>query len=600
MNQHDFPVLGAFLAKCNELDAPDWPENAESAERILRYYDQLFASLEKQLWQDGLDRVLLEKYRLLVAELDQRMSAGKDDERHDFMVVVPVADRPGHLRSCLESLLHLCKCFPYGASQEAVSTKISVLIADDSKEYVNVQEHRKIAGDFSALGLETIYFGQGEQLKSISRLDAEQRKELREVLGDADVSRFYHKGASIMRNITYIKLKEICRRPGKQLFYFVDSDQEFRINTENAGAPYAINYFYHLDRMFSRKDVVMITGKVVGDPPVSPSVMASNLLDDVRAFLGEITTLDSKGACRFHEARKKNGSGAAYHDMADLFGFGLKAGSFRYRCDVAGEHNHEDCLSVFAGRLNRFFHGEHPTRKTYFEYSDVLSGAVPARTVYTGNYAFNEAGLDFFIPFATLKLRMAGPTLGRLLCTLLGDRFVSANLPMLHKRTVTHTGQSEFRPGIVCKKRQVDLSVEFERQYYGDVMLFSMERLVQKGYPLQELEEAVVMDVLQQTERQLRRKYMEKQEQIEHKLGLLECLLREEESWWNCNGDFQQEVDEIKRFVANMKHNFGPASSGFKCILSSAHRRRRLGRIQEAISSYDQERLAWRRLMENG
>ena len=47
---------------------------------------------------------------------------------------------------------------------------------------------------------------------------------------------------------------------------------------------------------------------------------------------------------------------------------------------------------------------------------------------------------------------------------------------MLHNRTVESGGQSEFRPGIETTRATIDMSGEFERQFYGDVMLFSVEK----------------------------------------------------------------------------------------------------------------------------
>ena len=53
---------------------------------------------------------------------------------------------------------------------------------------------------------------------------------------------------------------------------------------------------------------------------------------------------------------------------------------------------------------------------------------------------------------------MAGPVLGRLLRAALGKKFVTANLPMLHKRTVEEKGQSEYRHGIRRSDDEIDLS----------------------------------------------------------------------------------------------------------------------------------------------
>ena len=44
-----------------------------------------------------------------------------------------------------------------------------------------------------------------------------------------------------------------------------------------------------MDGIFNQGKAQVLTGKVVGDPPVSPAVMAGTLLDDVLGFLGELS-----------------------------------------------------------------------------------------------------------------------------------------------------------------------------------------------------------------------------------------------------------------------------------------------------------------------
>lgn len=119
---------------------------------------------------------------------------------------------------------------------------------------------------------------------------------------------------------------------------------------------------------------------------------------------------------------------------------------YRYRCKQSGAPSNAVCFDDFARHLNRFFHGEHPTRITWYQHQSTRESVQPARKVYTGNYVFRPRALNWFIPFAPLRLRMSGPTLGRLMKAELGDKFISANLPMLHTRTLDATGEAEFRP----------------------------------------------------------------------------------------------------------------------------------------------------------
>lgn len=119
---------------------------------------------------------------------------------------------------------------------------------------------------------------------------------------------------------------------------------------------------------------------------------------------------------------------------------------------------------------------------------------------------FRPQALNWFIPYAPLRLRMSGPTMGRLLQAELGPRFVSANLPMLHKRTLETTGQSEFRPGVEDDSAVIDLCGEFERQFHGDVMLFSMQQLTAQGYPGKVLDMAAIAATLRAMQIEMREK----------------------------------------------------------------------------------------------
>lgn len=561
------------------------------------------------------------------------MSGG---QQHDFVVVIPVADRPRHLADCLDSLITLRERYPYDGA-------ITVLIADDSREQASIDRHRALCEALAGSRIDGHYLGQQEQLALINDLPFDLRARLSSVLGEWEAvlktvasevgsgahgtqepecatghSRipstaqgqagkrsqfadgFSHKGASITRNLAYLWLARLQRDGRRRLFWFIDSDQEFRVNVETAAGedqPYAVDYFHWLDRIFRETEACILTGKVVGDPPVSPAVMAGTCLDDVTAFLARMATLAPQASCSFHGAAARVDD-AAYHDMAELFGFKAKAAAYRYRCPIQGTHDHAACLADFAGRLNRFFDGEHPTRRSYHEASDPLASLQPARTVYTGNYVFTPEGLTWFIPFAGLRLRMAGPTLGRIVRAELGPRFVSANLPMLHKRTVGAIGQSEFRPGVAREQRAVDLSGEYERQYFGDVMLFAMERLTALGYPAADLDTATLADVVSAVETEMHAKYQAKQAEVATKLAGLGTMFEAAGSWWRQSDALEPARADFRRFLANMADNFGDGSLSWRRVDDSDRRRLRRMDIVRALGRYRDDRAAWGEALE--
>lgn len=466
--------------------------------------------------------------------------------RHRFLIVIPVADRPRHIEACLGSLQRLLLHYP-------AAHPVRVLIADDSADATQVIANREIAARFSTPQLDVIHFDQDEQWT----LAAPWRDALPGIVGNQPRTDFGHKGQGVMRNIAYLKVAAMLRDAPDDdlLIWSIDSDQEFRVDAEDDDG-YVIDYFQAFDGIFSATDAEVLTGKVVGDPPVSPAVMTANFLADIAAFLHSMAATRPGSPCLRHDEVTRRNGDAAYHDMADLFGFTPDA-HYAYPCPLTGPHTEADCFAHFAGRVNSFFYGEHPTRLSRYEAVDLFTSLQPARTVYAGNYIFRPSALRYFIPFADLRLRMSGPTLGRMLKAELGSRFVSANLPMLHRRTVDRGGQAEFRPGIAATDTLIDIRGEFERQFYGDVMLFTIEHLAAEA-PLCRPADANFSAVLDAVHADLLEKYNRRQQVILQRLDEIETLLDSPNHWWHTS----PATEHFRRFCANVRRNFGDADSG--------------------------------------
>jgi hypothetical protein len=571
---------------------------AEQTASLIELIDAASLFLEQEMQRRAYPRQLLDLHQALFLEMESLIAVAGVDERHSFIVVIPVADRPQQLQGCLQSLLQLCRRFTYGGLAGERYRKIRVLIADDSKETGNRQAIEAIQQRFTGLGLETLYFGRDEQLRQLDRLTSGQRQELGSVLGSHKADAFHHKGASITRNISYLKLRELVDQKARTLAWFVDSDQAFRVDTgSDDDGHYAINYFHRLDRIFDTTDTLVLTGKVVGDPPVSPAVMAANFLRDVTGFVTELAARQADGCCRFHPRQSIGAEGAAYHDMADLFGFNGKSDAFRYRCRLREGHDNLACFKDFSSLLNRFFDGEHPTRRNFYTNPPASTELTAARTLYTGNYVLRPQALSYFIPFATLKLRMAGPQLGRIMRAELGDRFVSANLPLLHKRTHDETGEAEFRAGIDKQRTDIDISGEFERQFFGDIMLFTLGSLIEEGYPHRPISDRRIEQILGETESAMRHRYGDNRNEIEAKLEALRRQFEERDHWWWRIDEAADAIANFRRFMRNMAYNFGEQSSGYRLIDSDRHREMRRKQIVQAILAYKQDRENWRKAL---
>jgi hypothetical protein len=175
----------------------------------------------------------------------------------------------------------------------------------------------------------------------------------------------------------------------------------------------------------------------------------------------------------------------------------------------------------------------------------------------------------------------------------LGRGFVSANLPLEHKRALDEIGHSEFRPGIARDSQQVDLSGEFERQFYGDVMLFTLEQLCQQGYPAKFVPEAVVEGLLTHIEASMQDKYLTKQTQIKARLKVLAALFEQPEYWWNRDSKYHNARASLRRFIRNMEYNFSLDSPGYRMIRDASHRRQRHQQLLAAIMQLPQARSSW-------
>lgn len=563
-----------------------------------RTADAEIAAAEAALWANGFDASKLADYQAAHRRLEEQIAAEGNDRRHKFVIVVPVADRPQHIATCLDSLLALCRAYGYGGTRNGRWHKVAVVIADDSADYGAIANNRALATQMTALGLVTRHFGPEEQAALLASLDETERASLQSSLGDTAPNYRGHKGQGVMRNLAYLHLARMQRaEPDERLlFWSLDSDQEFSVKVGTAEGDVeaaAISFFHRLDEIFDRTDALVLTGKVVGDPPVSPAVMTGNFLADVIGFLEFTAEGDPRSVCRHHDHGSHREGEAAYHDMAERFGFRKADEAYRYPCPLTGFHTEAEGFAHFAARLNGFFHGEHPTRVSRYVHDDLWRTVQPARTVYAGNYVFRPEGLKHAaIPFAALRLRMSGPTLGRLTRAQLGPRFVSANLPMLHKRTVDGTRQSEFRPGIADVAERIDMGGEFERQFFGDVMLFSIERLTADGYPTSRATTADFGVTLDAVRDELLEQYNARRADILAKVARLRERLDDPTAWWSAAAHAAATAN-FRSFLDNVAYNFGDDSLCRERINSPENWQRWRTQLLAAIERHPAAAQAW-------
>ena len=563
---------------------------------LIAVYHTIYPLLEQELWSGNAFDRTLEVYQSLFREQEALIQQAGKDQRYHFILSIPVADRPQHVKRCLESIYQQCVAYAYGGNSDGIFSHVQVIIAEDSQQPEYIEQHVTLAKEYTDKGLRVHHFGLDEQYELLQRIPDEQRQKLESLLTTQPKHHFYRKGQAANRNLSYLKCLQLTEDKDKTLYYMVDSDQAFLVNrkTDCGDKPVnALNYFYYINHIFSNTRTTMLTGKLVGDPPVSPSVMAVNFMDDVIAYLQQLADTDPHQDCQFHKVSDAPTHDAAYHDMARLFGFEQQALPCPYHCPVTGPHNNLACLQTFAEKLNAFFYGEHLTRQTDFHYRTGFTELAAARTIYPGNYIVNYEGLKYIIPFGDLRLRMSGPTAGRLIQAEIKERFASVNLPMLHTRHLHDDAADQFRPGVERGNETINLADEFERQFFGDLMLFSVSRLTGQENPAHAFTLEAVSKAIEETEQELLAMYEEKHQEVQDRNTQLKQLVTDPQLWWHNDSQAVATLAGIQWFIHNIDVNFGADSTAYQQIQDPQHRDQRKQQITQALLAYRESRDAW-------
>ena len=213
---------------------------ANALDALIDLYEQCYPLLEKAMWSGAADfHPLLASYQSLFREQEalirQRCkNAQVSDERHHFILAIPVADRPPHLRACLESLYQVCTLFDYGGHASGAWEKIQVIVSEDSRDEANVRRHQELVDEYRKKGLQVVYFGLDEQYALLHALPPQQRERLGHLLTTQPRDAFYLKGQAANRNLRYLKFLQLTEDRERTLYYPIDSDQSLCVNRQTA------------------------------------------------------------------------------------------------------------------------------------------------------------------------------------------------------------------------------------------------------------------------------------------------------------------------------------------------------------------------------
>jgi hypothetical protein len=150
---------------------------------------------------------------------------------------------------------------------------------------------------------------------------------------------------------------------------------------------------------------------------------------------------------------------------------------------------------------------------------------------------------------------------------------------------------------VVNTDQSIDLGNEFIRQFYGDVMLFSIKKLTDQDQFDDTIDADRVQAVIDSTYNEIRDSYIEKHDTILQLRSKIESLLNDKDHWWH---NATTKADETSQaitcfdiFLSNIQSNFDENSYAFQQITSTSSAQQHLQAIHHAILQYDRDMKNW-------
>ena len=198
--------FGTIIPGLTHID----PARAATRDGRIALYDHAYPLIEQALWSGRGDfSELLDGYQSLFREQDALIQQVTDRRQHDFILGIPVADRPEHLETCLESILQNCLLFGYGGKSGDSFNRIRVVVAEDSRKPESIDRHLELIDSYRRKGLDVIHFGFDEQYEVLMSLPDARREDLGNLLTRQSREHFYLKGQAANRNLCYLKFLQM-------------------------------------------------------------------------------------------------------------------------------------------------------------------------------------------------------------------------------------------------------------------------------------------------------------------------------------------------------------------------------------------------------
>lgn len=298
------------------------------------------------------------------------------------------------------------------------------------------------------------------------------------------------RGAQATANVAKVFLRRVLGVDRRDVIWHIDSDEEFggavltpanRIGRRDG----LFDYFGSLEAILDQHPESLVSLKVTGDPPMSPSVMSASLMGDLCAAMSMNW---SDLSCRALDVRHYDNDLYPYYDIGTVRRLRTRELPAVYPPALGEE---DDSPRALVAALSRHVFGVHATRPILYHPRGTLldrETGVDRRVegsdiINPGNVVYRSAGLQYPYPLAGLRLRMGGPLAGIMTEMLEPGVVKRAFLPLYHNRA-PRTEVPEYRAGVTSAASGVDGTEEARRQILGDVLLHAVHLCKARGLGL--------------------------------------------------------------------------------------------------------------------
>ena len=95
-------------------DAVQYALDHDDLSALIAIYHAVYPLLEQEIWNGQAFHSTLDLYQSLFREQEALIQHAGNEQRYDFILSIPVADRPQHVKRCLESIYQQCVSYGYG------------------------------------------------------------------------------------------------------------------------------------------------------------------------------------------------------------------------------------------------------------------------------------------------------------------------------------------------------------------------------------------------------------------------------------------------------------------------------------------------------